>query len=141
MQPSKQYTTKLVENMADNFGWRSYFSKRGEEDYFDVEFENYTDAGQDLVVSVIVPIGFTIMQLANALREFWESYDPDEEASLWIGNDGHGANGAPYRLSEILKDMNCAKKMIHHLYKRFLSKAKMKKYQNIIIVSNNGEED
>lgn len=126
--------------MADNFGWRSYFSKRGDEDNFDVEFENYTDAGQDLVVSVIVPIGFTIMQLANALREFWESYDPDEEASLWVGNDGHGTNGAPYRLSDILKDMNCAKKMIHHLYRRFLSKAKMKKYKNIIIVSNNGEE-
>ncbi len=27
-----------------------------------------------------------------------DGFDPDYEASLWIGPDGHGANGAPYHI-------------------------------------------
>lgn len=42
---------------------------------------------------------------AKALEEVYENYDPEEETMLWVGPDGHGKNGAPYHLSEVLKDM------------------------------------
>lgn len=36
----------------------------------------------------------------------------DYETSLWIGKDGHGANGAPYHIKDILEEMYLAKEQI-----------------------------
>lgn len=47
----------------------------------------------------------SLKELPDELYRTWEAYDVDEEAALWIGSDGHGKNGAPYRISDILKDM------------------------------------
>lgn len=33
-----------------------------------------------------------------------------------IGNDGHGKNGAPYHIKDIVTDMEEAEKMIETLY-------------------------
>lgn len=53
--------------------------------------------------------------LIKSVREYYENYDPDEEAYLWIGDDGHGRNGAPYRMRDVLDDMEEAEKMIETL--------------------------
>lgn len=137
---AKQQSISVIEGIANSFGWSTYFSKRHDEENYDVEFETHTDRNQDLIVSIIVPIGFTMIQLATALYHYWQDYDPDREAVLWT-KDGHGVNGAPYELSEVLADMYDAQKMIEHLYNRFRSKAKMKKYTNIIYVKTDDEEN
>lgn len=127
----KQVTTSFVEEMANKFGWSAYFSKRFDEDALDVEFEAYTDNGQDVIVSVIVPNPFTIQQLAEELRDYSRNFDVDEECLLWIGDNGHGTNGAPYALSDLLKDMKEAACMIERLAMRFTNKSRMKKYAGI----------
>lgn len=35
---------------------------------------------------------------------------------LWIGTDGHGKNGAPYHIKDIVSDMEAAEAMIDTLY-------------------------
>ncbi|EKC74665.1 hypothetical protein LEA_05631, partial [human gut metagenome] len=42
------------------------------------------------------------------LENFYEGFDPDYETYLWIGNDGHGKNGAPYHIKDIVR--KCARK-------------------------------
>lgn len=49
-----------------------------------------------------------VVQLENYLKNF----DVDYETSLWIGKDGHGANGAPYHIKDILEEMYLAKEQI-----------------------------
>ena len=44
--------------------------------------------------------------------EYYECFDPDEEAYLWIGEDGHGRNGAPYHIRDIVADMEDAESMV-----------------------------
>lgn len=39
------------------------------------------------------------------MEQYFEGFDPDYEAYLWIGNDGHGKNGAPYHIKDIVSDM------------------------------------
>ena len=39
----------------------------------------------------------------------------DEEAYLWLDETGHGKNGAPYRMKDVVKDMEEAEKMIDRL--------------------------
>ena len=49
------------------------------------------------------------------LEKYYEAYDPDYEAYPWIGPDGHGKNGAPYHIKDIVCDMEAAEAMIDML--------------------------
>ena len=44
---------------------------------------------------------------------------PDYEAYLWIGDDGHGRNGAPYHIKDIVSDMEEAEEQIYELLQAF----------------------
>lgn len=43
--------------------------------------------------------GFT-----EALDKYVECFDVDAETYIWLGADGHGRNGAPYHIKDILQD-------------------------------------
>ena len=48
-----------------------------------------------------------------------DGFDPDYETSLWIGPDGHGANGAPYHIRDILDDMDAVQSAYNELADAF----------------------
>ena len=60
--------------------------------------------------------GNDVKSFIHNLYECYDSYDPDYEAYLWIGEDGHGKNGAPYHIKDIVEDMEAAEKYILDLY-------------------------
>lgn len=49
------------------------------------------------------------------MTEYIEGFDVDEETYLWLDSDGHGKNGAPYRIREVLDDMEVAERMMNDL--------------------------
>lgn len=49
--------------------------------------------------------------LLQEIEEYYEGFAPDYEACLWIGK-----NGAPYRIKDIVNDMEQAEAMIEKLY-------------------------
>lgn len=49
------------------------------------------------------------------MKRYYEDFDPDYEAYLWIGDDGHGRNGAPYHIKDIVSDMEEAEEQIYEL--------------------------
>ena len=55
---------------------------------------------------------YDIYTLIEEVDNYYEGYDPDEEAMLWVGPDGYGKNGAPYRLTDVVKDMEQCEQMI-----------------------------
>ena len=59
--------------------------------------------------------GDCIDSLADEIEDYYEGFDPDYEASLWIGPDGHGKRGAPYHIKDIVVDMKEAEKMVYRL--------------------------
>ena len=75
----------------------------------------YSSAGQDFFFTV--DIGENLNDFAENIYDYGESFDVDEEAYLWIGSDGHGINGAPYHISDIVKDMEECGNMIYEAYK------------------------
>lgn len=105
---------KKIEEIANKKNWKITFSEQSCETV--IEFENYTDAGQNLIVTIFVKDDSSRQDVANAIYEYWYSYDPDYEASLWIGSNGHGKNGAPYHISDIIDDMKNAENMIEELF-------------------------
>ncbi len=78
------------------------------------EFRQHSDAGQDFNFSAQMRDG-DVDTLIEKIPDYYEGYDPDEEAMLWTGPDGHGKNGAPYRLSDIIKDMEQCEEMVRDL--------------------------
>lgn len=82
------------------------------------EFSKYSPAGQDFVFCVEAsnPGGAESVQvlIGNTL-EYINDFDPVEEALKWVGPDGHGANGAPHDLRDIVMDMQDCRTMMQEL--------------------------
>ena len=96
---------KLAEDLGWNYNVSDTPNESGE---VCVELEKYSPQDQDFI---------------DKLRNCWEYYDPDEEAVAWVGDDGHGKNGAPYSLRDVLYDMEDCKSMLRELYIAFYNKA------------------
>lgn len=104
---------KIIE-IAEKLDWSVDIS----EDY--INFSTFSPAGQDFNVDISYDKDLELedlyAEIGEKLYEYYKSYDPDYEASLWIGDDGHGKNGAPYKLSDLLKDMEWREQAILELY-------------------------
>lgn len=105
-----------ITEIAEEDGWSVYVEEiedRG--DMIEFTFGKYTDVGQDFSFSVEMKDG-DIDTVIEDIDNYYENYDPDEEALLWVGSDGHGKKGAPYHLTDIVKDMEQCETYIGELF-------------------------
>lgn len=91
--------------IAEELGWNVDIDEN------EITFSQYTSRGQD--ISFYVDKN---KDIAEEVRNYHESYDPSEEAILWCDSSGHGKNGAPYHLKDIVADMEEAEEMVYSLY-------------------------
>ena len=111
----KTTTIKQLIETASRLGWKvSPCNFSGETGY---EISQYSPAGQDFNVSIeSTKNGVESPEvLIKNLEEYIDGYDPSEEALLWVGPDGHGHNGAPYDLENIISDMKACREMMREL--------------------------
>lgn len=109
-------TRKQIEKAAEATGWNVTILKRDKKygDGYYIEFQMYTDhSGQDRNEYFWVE---KLTELPHKVYDRWQEFDVDEEASIWIGPDGHGKNGAPYRITDIVKDMEEVEESLEKLY-------------------------
>ena len=106
--------TEQITAVAARLGWNvSTDTDKPKVVAFD--FQRYTMAGQDFSFSAEMT-GNDPDSLVDEIKAYYEDFDPDYEASLWIGTDGHGKNGAPYHIKDIVNDMEDAEAAIKTLY-------------------------
>lgn len=106
-----------ITEIAEILGWSVDFSET-QNGKTDVNFAKYTSYGQDFNFSVELEDDDMEAFIDN-IHEYYENFDVDEEAYIWIGSDGHGKNGAPYHIADIVKDMEEAEVMMADLYEAF----------------------
>lgn len=105
-----------ITEIAEEDGWSVYVEEMEDRgDMIEFTFGKYTDVGQDFSFSVEMKDG-DIDSLIEDIDNYYENYDPDEEALLWVGSDGHGKKGAPYHLTDIVKDMEQCETYIGELF-------------------------
>lgn len=103
-------TEKKFIQIAERLGWSVT------KDRYDIELQFYTDYGQDFSFSVNRNEDYS-----KQVYDYYNSFDPDEEALLWVDDSGHGKNGAPYRLRDIITDMEEVEKELEKLYDALIS--------------------
>ena len=106
-----------ITEIAEILGWSVDFSE-SQNGKTDVNFAKYTSYGQDFNFSVELEDDDMEAFIDN-IHEYYENFDVDEEAYIWIGSDGHGKNGAPYHIADIVKDMEEAEVMMADPYEAF----------------------
>ena len=95
-----------VISIAEEQGWSVMIDEQNGSNVT-FNFSKFTPQGQDF--------SFTADTFEN-IFDYYQDYDPDYEAYLWIGEDGHGHNGAPYHIADIVADMKAAEDMVFQLH-------------------------
>lgn len=88
------------------------------EDEQGYDFGKYSSAGQDF--HFYIHREKTLGDFVNAVLNYYDGYDPSEEAYLWLDSTGHGKNGAPYEMIDVYNDMVECKGFIYELYEIIL---------------------
>lgn len=88
---------KEVIQCAETNGWHVDAEKHQDKNIVIFEFSQFTPAGQDFFFSATMQ-GRSLESLVSDMEEYYEGFDADAEAYLWLDSNGHGKNGAPYRI-------------------------------------------
>lgn len=107
----QEFIDRIIE-IAESQGFS--VSTEINENKVEFTFSQYTDFGQGFSFWATMK-DYDIYTLIEEINDYYEGYDPDEETMLWVGPDGHGKNGAPYRLTDIVKDMEQCEQMVKNL--------------------------
>ena len=104
--------------LAENLDWSCNFCEARSDGKVCVELEKQSPQDQDFIATIWFENGDK-SDFMEQLYDYYNDFDPDEEAAKWIGEDGHGANGAPYKLSDLLQDMEDCKDMLLELWHEY----------------------
>ncbi|WP_288315776.1 hypothetical protein [uncultured Mediterranea sp.] len=104
-------TQEKIIAIAEENGWYVHIGNNGNNDKVIFEFSKFTPYGQDFNFQAEMVDG-DIQTLIDSIRYFLDAFDPDSEAYLWLGPDGHGKKGAPYNMKDIVEDMEAAEDMV-----------------------------
>lgn len=107
-----------IYEIVDDNDWIVSFDYRGNET--NIKFESiYTPAGQDLIVNIWIKDLKSLEDVRDSVYSYWEGFDECTETYKLLDSYGHGANGAPYYMGDILKIMIYVKQMIYNLSEAF----------------------
>ena len=116
-----------IYEIAESEGWQvdSYYVDEEETEII-FSFEKYSPAGRDFYFEVSVPNDedeYVIYRsVADAIYTYFEGFDVSYETYIWLDENGHGKNGAPYDMSDVYKDTESCEKMIDDLWRSFYDK-------------------
>ncbi len=104
-------TRKQIFAAAEQSGWNCTIRKNKNDWY--VRFNTDTHYGQDACFEYNVD---SLDEIKHRIYDTYTEYDPSQEAMLWVGEDGHGKNGAPDDIRDIISDMEDVEEMLNNLY-------------------------
>lgn len=99
---------KVLFQKIENLDWS--IEEEGENEY---RLGKYSPQGQDFSLTVE---GESVDEIIDSIKSAHENYDVSNETYLWLDNTGHGSNGAPYELRDVLEDMEACEQYILDLY-------------------------
>lgn len=101
-------TIQEVLNKIEELGW--VITDEG----YNYLLSQFSPAEQDF--NIIVEKSDDVDEFIKNIYEAYENYDVSEEVRLWIDESGHGINGAPYEIADLVEDMKWCEQAIYDLW-------------------------
>ena len=111
----KKSTEKLLDRIREN-DWSvtvrgnyiniGKYSPAGQEFCFDIDVTDFEEENDITAADLFV----------ESIHAEYDGYDVSYEAYLWLDDEGHGKNGAPYDMRDVYDDMEAVKDMLWNLY-------------------------
>lgn len=114
MTDEMRETLDAIVEVAEVNGW-TVDAEEQSTGNIELTFSQYSPAGQDFSFYITLDKDDNIHDCAHAVYEYYEAYEPEAEAMLWLDSDGHGKNGAPYHMRDLLEDMEACETMLEDL--------------------------
>lgn len=114
METEMRETLEAIIKVAEDNGWRVDTEEQSNGNV-ELTFYQYSPAGQDFSFYITLDKDDGIRDCTQAVYEYYEAYEPEAEAMLWLDSDGHGKNGAPYHMRDLLEDMEACETMLEDL--------------------------
>lgn len=111
-----------VFSILSQLGWK--IEKDDNDTY---TLQQFSNAGQDLNITIS---GKNTDELINSIYSCYENFDVSYETYLWLDNTGHGKNGAPYDMEDVLEDMKWCENIIYESYEKLLLKQKSSHHED-----------
>lgn len=83
-----------------------------EDEYISLQI--YSSYGQDF--NITVKLGNDKDEFLENLYRYYDGFDVSYETYLWLDDEGHGKNGAPYDMKDVYEDMEECESFILDLY-------------------------
>lgn len=87
---------------AEKLEWRAFVDDDGS-----IEFERFSPAGEDFLFYI------EGKDIAGEVKEYYESFDPDEHAEMWVNS--RGKRGVPSSIRALIDDADAIDEMILEL--------------------------
>ena len=115
-----------IYEIAQSEGWQVDYCYTDEKTMVSFSFQKFSPAGRDFCFEVCVPNEDDEYNLyynvADEISTYCENFDVSYETYIWLDENGHGKNGAPYDMSDVYKDTESCEKMIGDLWRSFYDK-------------------
>ena len=108
-----QNQVQFLENLKD---WNATTTDNPETGLTDVFLQPTFPLQADLPLEFSVS-GFD--ELCTEIERSYMGFDADYETYIWLGPDGHGHNGAPYHIRDILDEMERYDDQLRRLWLAF----------------------
>lgn len=100
---ANELTWEDVQQKVEELGFK-WLGASTNGDLRQIEIRKYSAAGQDCLFTLECERN-NPASVAEAFKQVYEQFEPERETYLWLDSDGHGKNGAPYHMRDVLKDM------------------------------------
>lgn len=101
------HLNKIID-IAEQLGWSVNVTEP--KNY--ICFSQNSPAGQDFFVGIKYD---DVKEIPKKVMNFYEAYDVSYETYLWLDDNGHGTNGAPYDMKDLYEDMQACEDMTKKL--------------------------
>lgn len=114
----------FIECFAERFNestddWNMEVRKDGVTDYevvlTPVSLSSGEDVMFDFLVDVEQDVAGLIHDITDEIENIEDGYDVSYETYIWLDDTGHGMNGAPYEMEDVLADKKEVKKALKKL--------------------------
>lgn len=107
---------QLIEEIFENYGWSAKEYKGEDEHEGEIEIENWSPAGEDLIETL--EYDGTDDSLLNSLKQMRDNFDEDEHVKMWV-QSMDSVSGVPQSIRALVEDAEQIKEMYNDLYFAF----------------------